>query len=613
MCGIFGLIDTPWRSSAAAGLQALSSRGPDAHTFEDVGGAVFGHTRLAIIDLEYGTQPMRSVDGRYILVFNGEIYNFQQLRHKLEAQGCIFTTNSDTEVLLHGFITWGASLVPLLNGMFSFAVWDIVTRTLFAARDRMGIKPFFYSTVAGFSFASTVAPFLRLTGFPRTINYEALRDYLAFQTPLAPHSFLLAVKQLPPASQLIWCASSNKLTIQRYWDIPHPTPLVTNVKELVEQVDLILAASVRRQLVAEVPLGAFLSGGIDSSLVIHYMAQAGTKPLKTFSMRFAQQRIDESPYAKAVAEQYCTEHHVIDAPNISGRDFVTAIQTLDQPLADPAYVSTYALAQVTKSEVTVAMSGDGGDELFGGYADYQKTEDLYPQHRGQKFLRRMIQFGFMPSSLFRSSLYGQERLFYNRVELGPWPESHKNFKRYLIPNALERCVPERTLELWRNLAVAFGGRMDTASLMRADLWTYLAENCLVKTDRASMAHGLEVRVPMLDNDVLDIVLQFPAHVHYGVNNQDKFLLRTLAQRYLPKVVWNRPKQGFAIPIRQLFHGAWQEAIEDVLGRIEEVAPFLNAAEVRSLWRAVHSKRGSRRLAYTFIVLLLWLDQHQIEY
>ena len=609
MCGIFGLIDTPWHASAQAALDALRPRGPDECTLIDVEAATFGHTRLAVIDLVSGRQPMRSPDGRYVLVFNGEIYNFRALRAQLEAEGYVFATHSDTEVLLHGFAAWGERLVPRLDGMFAFVVWDSHERALFAARDRMGIKPFFYSTAAGFAFASTLAPFLRLTGFPQALDYEALRDYLAFQTPLAPHSFLAAVRQLPPASQLTWQARTGTLALRRYWEIPGPTEPAPDPAQLLARIDTVLADSVRGQLVADVPLGAFLSGGIDSSLVVHYMAQAGARPLKTFSLRFAQEHYDETAHARVVAERYGTEHHVIEAPDIDGPTFAAAIADLDQPLADPAYVMTHALARLTRAHVTVALSGDGGDELFGGYARFRETETTFPRRAGQDLLRRLVETGLLPGALLRRTLHGGERVFYRRVELGPWPVSRKSLKRYLTADAWARCVPQRTLGLWRDLAAAYGGRMDTASLMRADLWTYLSENCLVKTDRASMAHGLEVRVPILGNAVLDAVLGLPACVHFDPGG--KALLRALARRYLPQTVWNRPKHGFSVPLQAQFNGAWKETIEDVIARADVLAPFLNAHRVQTLWSSACRGRASRRLAYTFAVLLLWLDRYRL--
>jgi len=610
MCGIFGLIGTPWRDGAGAALDTLRTRGPDDSAVLDLGEAILCHTRLAVIDLVSGQQPMRSADGRYAIVFNGEIYNFRELRKELAAAGYEFTTQSDTEVLLKGFAAWGERVVPRLDGMFAFAVWDAHERMLFAARDRMGIKPFFYSTAAGFSFGSTLAPFLRLDGFPRQIDYQALRDYLACQTALAPHSFLNAVRQLSPASQLVWTASDGRLDINRYWDIPAPSDLAFDRAELVDRVDAAIGDSVRAQLVADVPLGAFLSGGIDSGLMVHYMARAGARPLRTFNLRFREAAFDETPYARAVAERFGTEHHAVDAPQIDGASFARAIDELDQPLADPAYVMTHALSRLTRSFVTVAISGDGGDELFGGYARFREEEDRYPRRPGQDLLRELVEAGWLPGALLRRSLHGRDRVFYRRVELGPWEVSRKSLKRYLAPDAWASCVPEKTLSLWRELAASFGGRMNTESLMRADLWTYLSDNCLAKTDRASMAHGLEVRVPLLGNAVLDSVLRLSAKAHF--NGEDKLLLRDLARRYLPDSVWNRPKHGFSVPLRELFNGAWRDRCEDAVRRTAETAPFLNAPVVSNLWRAAREGHGSQRLAYTFVVLLIWLEQHRLK-
>lgn len=606
MCGIFGLVDTPWRASAEVALATLDRRGPDDRELIDLGEVQLGHTRLSIIDLAGGHQPMRSPDRRFTIVFNGEIYNFPALRRELEGQGYTFATRSDTEVLLHGYAVWGQSLPARLDGMFAFAIWDARERRLFAARDRMGIKPFFYSTTAGFAFASTMAPFLALDGFPRRLDWEALRDYLAYQTPLAPTSFLADVRQLPPACILLYDAGKGGATVEPYWTIPVPSTVCPNREELVSAVEVAVAESVRRQMAADVSLGAFLSGGIDSSLMVHYMAAAGVHPLKTFSLRFAQEGFDETCHALAVARQYGCEHHVLDAPDIRGEDFAATIADLDQPLADPAYVMTHALSRLTRAHVTVAISGDGGDELFAGYSRYKVQESDFSDGPGRSLLRRLVLAGLFPEALLRRSLAGQERMLYRQVELGPWPVSRKSLAHYLAPDALAACRPEATLERWRELANTFGGSMDTASLMRADLWTYLAENCLSKTDRASMAHSLEVRVPLLGNPVLDVVLGLPASVHFDAGG-GKALLRELARRHLPETVWNRPKHGFSVPLRTLFNGAWRAVAEDVIERCDTLAPFLNAAAVRTLWQQACTGRASLRLAYTFVVLLLWLD------
>jgi asparagine synthase (glutamine-hydrolysing) len=608
MCGILGLIATPWQQSAQAALATITPRGPDEQRLFVERDACFGNTRLAVIDPSGGHQPMRSSDGRYVLVHNGEIYNFRELRGELEALGYAFATRSDTEVLLHGYAAWGAKLPERLDGMFAFAVWDIRERVLFAARDRLGVKPFFYSSRSGFAFASTLAPFFALREFPRRLDYEALRDYLAFQACIAPHTFLADVRQLPPACRLEWRAPDGGVEISRYWEIPRPAGPLPEREPLLERVDAALRESVRRQLVADVPLGAFLSGGIDSSLMVRYMAEAGARPLETFTLAFAEQDFDETAHARAVAEAFGCRHHVLEAPAIDGPAFAASIRTLDQPMADPAYPMTNALAKLTRSHVTVAISGDGGDELFAGYARFADEAGRHPARVGQDAARRLVDAGLLPGALLRRTLHGRELLHYRRVEVGPWSGGRKSLGRYLAPEALARSRPEATLALWRELA----GGMDTASLMRADLWTYLSENCLAKTDRASMAHGLEVRVPMLGNPVLETVLGLPAAVHYDAGG-GKALLRELARRHLPAAAWKREKHGFSVPLRGLFNGPWREAAESVLARCESLAPFLEASAVRALWNSARTGRGSRRLAYTFVVLLLWLERCRLEY
>ena len=607
MCGLLALVDTPWRSRADEALLPLACRGPDASSFWRDEHAVLGHTRLSVIDLETGDQPMASAGGSQVLVYNGEIYNFQALRGELEGRGQRFATRSDTEVILRGYQEWGSAVAERLDGMFAFALWDASTRKLFAARDRLGIKPLFYSTHGGgMALASTLAPFLALGDFPRELDYEALRDYLAFQTPLAPRSFLKAVRQLPPAHRLEW--SGGELKLQQYWRIPQPAR--GTVQDRRAELDDLLARTVREQLVSDVPLGAFLSGGIDSGLLVHYMAQAGARPLLTFSVRFPEESYDESPAALAVARRYGTEHHVLDAPRIGAQELAAAVQGLDQPLADPAFVPTYQLSRLARGKVTVALSGDGGDELFGGYARFLDTEARNPDSSLKAALRRLLDARLLPGALLRRSLAGQELLRYRRVELGPWPASRKSLARYLQPEALSAARADGTLGGWLELARSFGGRMDSDALMRADLWTYLSENCLVKTDRAGMAHGLEVRVPLLGNKVVDFALAQPAEAH--LQPESKALLRSLAREKLPPEVWNRPKHGFSVPLRENFNGPWRALGDDLVSRTRDLAPFLRADAVARLWREARAGRASRRLAYTFVVLLLWLEKNRLQ-
>src|SRR5262245_48878175 len=325
MCGILGLIGSGWRESAPAALGTIASRGPDALETVDLGEAWLGHARLAVIDIAGGRQPMASPDARYTILHNGEIFNFRELRAELERAGYAFATRSDTEVLLHGYAAWGAALPERLDGMFAFAIWDARSRTLFAARDRIGVKPFFSPLAGGtLAFASTLAPFFALRDFPRRMDFEALRDFLAFQTVLAPRSLLADVRQLPPASSLAFDAATHRLVVRRYWEIPSPGAAPASADERVALVDAALRESVRRQLVSDVPLGAFLSGGIDSGLMVRYMSEGGAKPLRTFNVRFREEGFDETAHAQAVARAFGAEHTVIDAPAMDGALLETA-------------------------------------------------------------------------------------------------------------------------------------------------------------------------------------------------------------------------------------------------------------------------------------------------
>ncbi|MBI5898645.1 MAG: asparagine synthase (glutamine-hydrolyzing) [Rhodocyclales bacterium] len=646
MCGILLAVGETFRTDFDAALTALRTRGPDAQEVLAHGAALLGHARLAVIDIAGGRQPMSTPDGRLAMVYNGEIYNFANLRRELEAAGHAFATRSDSEVLLTGYRHWGEAVLDKLDGMFAFAIHDLADGSVFLARDRVGIKPLFWGEHAdGLVAASTLAPFFALRSFPKQLDAEGLRDYLAFQTPLAPHTLVRDIHALPPGACLRWkvgagalCVPGNPLrgrvTARQWWTIPDASETAPDPETLAEETDALLAQAVKDQLVADVPLGAFLSGGIDSSLVVHYMAQAGARPLKTFSVRFAEAGFDESPAARAVAEKYATEHHVLDAPQLDADTLAAALADLDQPLADPAYIPTWALSRLTRQHVTVALSGDGGDELFGGYPRFLDSADRHPDSVARRALRALIARGLAPAGLTRRALAGPELLLYRRVELGDYPGSRKDLCRYLVPEVARAARPEATLERWRQLAEQHGA-YDRGALLRADLWTYLSENCLPKTDRASMGHGLEVRVPLLANAIQDRMLRLPAQVHFdagarsaspgmqstgarsaspGVQSSGggKAILRALARRHLPEAVWNREKHGFSVPLRANFAGAWRDWGDAQVAAAKMRAPWLDADAIATLWQAARGGDGNPRLAYTFAVLLAWLETHPLD-
>jgi asparagine synthase (glutamine-hydrolysing) len=614
MCGILLAVGDAFRTDFDAALAALKSRGPDAREVLAHGAALLGHARLAVIDIDGGRQPMTAAEGRYAMVYNGEIYNFAALRCELEAAGRAFATRSDSEVLLAGYLHWGAAVLEKLDGMFAFAIHDHADGSVFIARDRLGIKPLFWGAQGGgFVAASTLEPFFALAAFPKKLDAEGLRDYLAFQTPLAPRTLVRDIHALPPGACLTWKVGAGGTAPRQWWTIPDASEAAPEHEALVAETDVLLAQAVKDQLVADVPLGAFLSGGIDSSLIVHYMAQAASttsRSLKTFSVRFAEAGFDESPAARAVADLYGTEHHVLDAPQLGADTLAAALADLDQPLADPAYIPTWALSRLTRQHVTVALSGDGGDELFGGYPRFLDTADRHPDSAAKRALRALLRAGLAPASLTRRALAGADLLLYRRVELGDYPGSRKDLRRYLSPDVARAAHPESTLHLWRDLAARHGG-YDRGALLRADLWTYLSENCLAKTDRASMAHGLEVRVPLLANALQDRMLRLPASVHFDAGG-GKAILRALARKHLPEAVWNREKHGFSVPLRTNFAGPWRDWCAAQVAGAKMRAPWLDAAAIEALWREAGQGEGNVRLFYTFAVLLAWLETHPLD-
>lgn len=612
MCGVLVTIGERWSNDFEAALDTLTSRGPDDRGVWADGDVRLGHRRLSIIDLSHaGHQPMSTPDGRYHITFNGEIYNFTDLRRDLEAEGVAFTGHSDTEVLLHAVARWGVNeTLPRLDGMFGFAVWDATKQTLIAARDRFGIKPLYYSTVDGMIVSSTLAPFWKLRDFPRKLHYPALRDYLAAQSVFTPDAILRDVHALPQGAVLRWSRKTGEKHVESFWDIPPAQPTDLTFDEIADRCDAALAESVRRQLVSDVPVGAFLSGGIDSSLMVYYMQQCSRQPVRTFSISFpGLEKYDEARYARLAAEQMGTQHVELSASEADFDTFRKLAAELDQPLADPALLPTMALSELTRQHVTVAISGDGGDELFGGYDRFLQTEDLWPDRRRHQLCRALLNMGLLPRQLFSKGLRGRDRVLWQRVRLGPWPRSRKAIEPLLSPDAYAQCDIDRTLHRWRDLTLRYGSGMGSDALMRSDLWTYLSDNCLVKTDRASMCSSLEVRVPILGNPVVDAVL--PLHADLKMAGGLKPILKALAGRHIDPRVWDRPKHGFSVPLKRYFNTTWKSGCEQLISESRDIAPFINHAALQRQWDRTINGRGDARVTYTLLLLIEWLRTHPV--
>ena len=612
MCGITGICLTdPAASVAREALERmtriLSHRGPDGETLHFDAGIGLGHRRLSIIDLKGGTQPIFSADGALAVIFNGEIYNYKELRVELQKAGYRFKTESDTEVIVHLYDQLGAECVQKLNGMFAFAIWDRRTRSLFAARDRLGEKPFYYRRLADGTliFGSELKA---LRAFDRSLEFEldpsAVDDYFAYGYVPAPRSIYRDVFKLPAAHTLLW--RDGKVSVARYWSHMDGRRRSSEpASELVMQVETLLLDSIRLRLRSDVPVGAFLSGGIDSSLTVAMASEVAETPLSTFSVGFVEQDFDESGFARLIASKYKTRHHELTVGAVDLEKFPELVRQFDEPFADPSALPTYYVTRAASQHLKVCLSGDAGDELFAGYPQYllEPAEGwidripsllrrllfgvpaaLVPDNvRGKGWLRRMSVDGAIRYQRTIGVLDGVER---QRLLDGTAARSTQNDAALLRPY----FTPDRSC---------------IESRMLADQGTWLADDILVKVDRNSMLNSLEVRVPFLDHRIVELANSIPLSVHIREGEQ-KWILKQLLRSRAPASITQRPKQGFGMPIRDWLRGGYRELAEDLLlGRSNRSHDYVNAIAVKRLFDA-HQK-GPRDLSAR-LWSLMWFEQ-----
>jgi asparagine synthase (glutamine-hydrolysing) len=610
MCGFLAILQTSAKvdvSAARCALGTLTHRGPDAGSMWSDENVFLGHRRLSIIDLETGDQPMQSSDGRYVVVFNGEIYNFPELREHLASSGARFKTRSDTEVILEGYRFWGSNVVDHLHGMFAFVIWDRNRRIAFGARDRLGIKPLCWAMHNGsLIIASTLEPFERLKNFERQYNLVSVRDLMSFDYIPVPRTIYKNVWKLEPGSWFEWSLGDTAPKIERYWTPPLADPSASVPDEF--ELEELLERAVKRQMISDVPIGAFLSGGIDSSLLVAMMARHGSRPVRTFSVAFAEGDVDESSIAELVARRFGTEHTVLRAEELGADKLLELIGRLDEPFCDPAFVPTYALSEMTKRHVKVALSGDGGDEVFGGYDKYLFGENGHrPLPFSSLFHRLLTGMPWRPRGvgrIYERTLTSSDLVRFYWTRYGNFPVFRKDLRQLLRASYHEAAEIHQHFEPWERRARRFGTKLDTDVLMRADLETYLSENCLVKTDRASMLASLEVRVPYLDEMILDRILPLPAGRKI-LNGQLKSLLLPIARRLLPREVWDRPKHGFTVPVGFRLAGAWRPAVEAALDWGERKVELFDYRYLRRLHRINLSEREFDREIWNPFVFLAW--------
>lgn len=621
MCGICGLVrddgGSPDRALLEAMRDTLVHRGPDSAGLALDGPAGLAARRLAIIDVEGGDQPLANEDGTVTVVQNGEIYNYRELRRWLAGRGHSLRTRSDTEVLAHLYEEDGPSFVLRLRGMFALALWDARRGRLVLARDRFGIKPLFYARARGaLAFASELKALLRQPGFSRDVDPEALRAYLAFNSVPAPYTIFREARKLPPGHLLTWEPGRGEPRLERYAR-PAPAPVgalrTESEAELAVELRARLADSVRAHLVADVPVGVLLSGGVDSSALAAFAATESPGRVSTFTIGFEESSFDERGRARLVAERYGTDHHELvlrpDAATLLGELAVA----FDEPLGDSSAIPTYLVSRLAAGHVKVVLSGEGADELFGGYFTYvadRLAPWLGPAARAARPLVELL-----PSSSRRVGPEYMAKRFARAAHLPPL-ERHHGWKEILSPELqAELVLPARRgsldpVDLLRVRYAETEGAAPLARLQDVDLGLYLVDDLLVKTDRASMAHSLEVRVPYLDTVVADLALALPDRLKvHGLAK--KRLLRRAVEPLLPREIARGAKRGFSIPAAAWLRGELEPFARDVLSRSRlERQGFFQPGTVEGLLaRHVAGEEDLSRPLWGLLSFSLWHERY----
>lgn len=574
MCGIAGQTGRRDDALVQRMANAIAHRGPDAEGFYHDDHVSLGHRRLSIIDLNNGAQPMSTVDGRHHIVFNGEIYNYRELRAELEACGRIFATQSDTETILQGYAEWGTAVVARLRGMFAFALWDAHERTALLARDPLGIKPLYYAEHGGvLLFGSEIPALLEARDLPRDMDFAALDDYLSLLYTVPPRTMFRAIRQLPPGHTAEWHAGT--LRVERYWSPPAEEEDRPEA-EWIEIIGAALEESIRAHRISDVPIGAYLSGGLDSTAIAWHLSQAGGEPLRTFTIGFTGEgrHYDESAEACAFARQLGTRHHAITVDANVVEIFPQMVRHFGEPFGNPTALLSYALAKAVRPHVKVVLSGDGGDEIFGGYPRYKGMrwakrfravprplraaiidpllQCLPESTRGLHALRRIKEFS-AGSLLPPEACYAQWVGYYTPAE-----------RAVLYTPATARAVgPHDGLSFVRDLYSACPLDDPAARAMHADASSFLPGNVLQYGDRMSMAHGLEARVPFADVRLLETLFRVPAHLKLR-GGHAKYLLRRCLEGKVPREIAWRKKTGFNPPMGVWLNTALRPLVEDYL-------------------------------------------------
>jgi asparagine synthase (glutamine-hydrolysing) len=605
MCGINGLFyfdhSRPVEESLIHQMRSVARhRGPDDHGAYVKDNVGLGFNRLSIIDLSGGHQPMSNEDGTVWIIFNGEIYNFQSLYQDLVSRGHRFRTHSDTETIVHAWEEYGESCVEKLRGMFAFVVWDERRQILFGTRDRVGIKPFYYyADHERFAFASEIKSLLEIPDIPCEVNTGAIGEFLRRRYIIAPNTILRGVHKLQPGHSITVTAQGVK--VKRYWDVPLGEPVNISEAEAIEQTGSILQEALRMHLVADVPLGAFLSGGLDSSCVVGLMAKLGVADIKTFSIGYDSPE-SELGYARIVAQHFHTDHHEFHLTPVAFRDILPRIVWyMDEPVGDTASIPLFYLSEFARRKVTVALSGEGSDELFGGYPIYARMLGFEKANR--------VPFARAAGSVL-SRFAGDTKVRKYADMLGrPLEWRYGGVGGLFSSEQAHRLCPSNPFII-DSVAATYersAGLDALARMSYLDIKTWLADDLLVKADRMSMAHSLELRVPFLDHHLIEFAARLPQH--FKVNGgTTKYLLKKVAEPLLPREIVYREKKGFPVPTKSWFRADLAGfARETLLASTGAAREFLSAGEIEHVLDS-HNREDRSDQIFSLLVFQLWHQQ-----
>ncbi|MDT0582629.1 asparagine synthase (glutamine-hydrolyzing) [Brumicola blandensis] len=642
MCGIAGFSTKNYEQLNEPGLvrmgNAIAHRGPDAHgeyLDEQVG---LCHRRLSILDLsDAGKQPMFSDDNSIVIVFNGEIYNFLELKEELVKQGVTFRSGTDTEVIIRLYEKYGTDCLNMLNGMFAFALWDTNTKKLLIARDRLGKKPLYYYTETAeyteaaesqssegknsftkFAFASEIKALLTLPDVKKEIRLDAVHDFFAYQYIPDPKSIFQHVHKLPPAHYMV--IENNQFSIHKYWDLSFAQTNEDSEKENVERLRHLISETTKRRMISDVPLGAFLSGGVDSSGVVATMSSLSDTPVKTCTIAFDNKKYNEAEFAKSVAEQYKTDHHELLVHQNVADTLENIVSYFDEPFADPSLVPTFFVSELARQKVTVAIAGDGGDEVFAGYEKYA-GDDLENKLRNRfpNWLRR----GVFPSvsklfSLVNISVFRRASNLLNSLSVSPAMGfyitnsfiSDRDWKRLIKPeikSELDTYHPSSvTLEKYAEA----DGNDHLSKILYTDMKTYLTGGILVKVDRMSMANSLEVRAPILDKEVIEFSASLPSNMKYR-DKEKKYILKEAFKPFLSDDILYRKKMGFSVPLAQWFREEIKEIAQHYL--IDELIGLktvFKESQITTLWdEHLSGKKDHATVLWSMLMFEMWWQRY----